>query len=168
MTVNDERKASMTLSFPYLNNEQVVLTLKNADFYDLDDLEGKKLAYQSGSSAEDALDDNPSFKASLAEVITHADNLTAILEVEQGSVDGLLLDSIVAKDYIKKNDPNGEKWKILGESLAKEEYAIGFRKADVSLAMRVDAILVEMKADGKLGEISTEWFGEDITTVVAN
>jgi ABC-type amino acid transport substrate-binding protein len=30
----------------------------------------------------------------------------------------------------------------------------------------VSAILVEMKTDGKLGEISTNWFGEDITTVI--
>ncbi|MDR0936491.1 MAG: amino acid ABC transporter substrate-binding protein [Oscillospiraceae bacterium] len=166
MTVNTDRIASMTLSFAYMNNEQVVLTLRSADLYDLDDFAGKKLAYQSGSSAEDALDDNPDFKASLAEVITHGDNLTAIMEVEQGSVDGLLLDSIVAKDYIKNNDPDGKTWKIIDESLAKEEYAVGFRKGDIALAMRVDAILVEMKTDGKLGEISTDWFGEDITTVI--
>ena len=54
---------------------------------------------------------------------------------------------------------------ILPDGLEEEEYAIGFRKADQALRDEVQKILSEMKADGKLGEISTEWFGSDITTV---
>jgi hypothetical protein len=49
--------------------------------------------------------------------------------------------------------------------LEEEEYAIGFRKNDQKLRDEVQKILGEMKADGTLGEISTEWFGSDITTV---
>ena len=47
----------------------------------------------------------------------------------------------------------------------KEEYAIGFRKGDQKLRDEVQKILSEMKADGSLGEISTKWFGEDITII---
>ena len=50
----------------------------------------------------------------------------------------------------------------LGEQ---EEYAIGFRKNDCALRDKVQSIISEMKADGKLAEISTKWFGSDITTV---
>ena len=49
--------------------------------------------------------------------------------------------------------------------LGSEIYAIGFRKNDPKLRDEVQRILSEMKADGTLGEISTEWFGSDVTTV---
>ena len=46
-----------------------------------------------------------------------------------------------------------------------ENYAIGFRKADVALTEAVNAAMKELKANGKLGEIATEWFGSDTTVV---
>ena len=51
------------------------------------------------------------------------------------------------------------------DGLEEEEYAIGFRKNDQKLRDEVQKILSEMKADGTLGEISSDWFGSDITTV---
>ena len=53
----------------------------------------------------------------------------------------------------------------LEESFGDEEYAIGFRKADVALTDKVNELLSEMKADGTLAKISTEWFGKDMTIV---
>lgn len=50
----------------------------------------------------------------------------------------------------------------LEESLASEEYAIGFRAEDVSLALEVQNILDQMKTDGKIGEIANVWFGKDL------
>jgi len=50
---------------------------------------------------------------------------------------------------------------ILEESLADEEYGIGFRNGDIALAEEVQIILSEMKVDGTLAEISVKWFGED-------
>ncbi len=57
------------------------------------------------------------------------------------------------------------KYVVLDEALADEEYVIGFRKDDLSLKEEVNKILSDMKADGSLGEISTKWFGSDVTTV---
>lgn len=57
------------------------------------------------------------------------------------------------------------KYVILDEPLADEEYVIGFRKADVALKEEVNKILSDLKVDGSLGEISTKWFGSDVTTV---
>ena len=49
--------------------------------------------------------------------------------------------------------------------MQEEEYAIGFRKQDTELCNKVNTILIEMKEDGTLAEISTKWFGKDITIV---
>lgn len=59
-------------------------------------------------------------------------------------------------------------YKILDEAFADEYFTVGFRKADLALCEEVNRILSEMKADGKLGKISTEWFGSDATTVPAS
>lgn len=62
---------------------------------------------------------------------------------------------------------NGGKkeYKILDESLADEEYGIGFRKADQALRDEVMRILVEMNNDGKFAEISNKWFGKNVSTL---
>lgn len=65
----------------------------------------------------------------------------------------------------KKAEPT---YVVLDEALAAEEYAIGFRKADVALCREVERILVEMKADGKLAEIDKKWFGEEVNIVDAS
>ena len=54
------------------------------------------------------------------------------------------------------------KYVVLEENFGAEEYAIGFRKTDNAFALRVQEILDEMIADGKAGEISEKWFGEDV------
>lgn len=54
---------------------------------------------------------------------------------------------------------------ILDEALADEEYGIGFRKGDFALQYEVEKILVELKNDGTLAEISKKWFDEDKITV---
>ena len=54
------------------------------------------------------------------------------------------------------------KYVVLEENFGAEEYAIGFRKTDNTFALRVQEILDEMIADGKAGEISEKWFGEDV------
>ena len=54
------------------------------------------------------------------------------------------------------------KYVVLEENFGAEEYAIGFRKTDNAFALRVQEIIDEMIADGKAGEISEKWFGEDV------
>ena len=69
---------------------------------------------------------------------------------------------LVANDNIKRS---GSDFRILDETLVKEEYAIGFRKGDVALRDAVQNELNAMAADGTLAEIATKWFGADITVV---
>ena len=128
----------------------------------MDDLSGKKLALQSESSASDALDSVPDFKNSLEEVLLFDDNNKALMDLESGGADGVLIDEVVARYYTKKD---ASKYRILDDSLADEEYGVGFRKSDEELRDKVNETFKEMKEDGTLAEISEKWFGEDITTI---
>jgi len=50
-------------------------------------------------------------------------------------------------------------------TLSEEEYVIAFRKGDQALMEKIMETLKEMKEDGKMAEISTKWFEEDVTTI---
>ena len=54
---------------------------------------------------------------------------------------------------------------ILDESLVAEEYAIGFRKGDLELCKAVEDALSELKEEGVIEDISTKWFGSDVTLI---
>ena len=90
--------------------------------------------------------------------------------IENGLIEAIAIDEVVARFYLT-NDPGAyriiEKEDGTVESLAVEDYVIGFRKGDQALCDKVNETLKEMKADGTLGEISEKWFGEDVTTIEA-
>ncbi len=160
MSINASRQEIMCLSDPYMENEMVFVVAGTSDIKTMADLDGKNVAVQNGSSAQEILEASEVGKTCTQTAI--ATNVEALQQLELGLVDCVFLDSVVANYEINNSKKD---YKILDEGLEKEEYAIGFRKEDQALRDEVQKILSEMKADGKLGEISTTWFGSDITTV---
>ena len=168
MSIDDERREKLNLSEPYLNNQQVVVVLSDSGINTLADLAGKEVILQAGSTAEGALDSHPEVKEKLkdGQAIPVDNNVQAMMELKNGTGDAVIMDAVVARYYLNLED--GDAYKILDEVLSEEEYAIGFRKGDQELRDEVQKILGEMKADGKLAEITIKWFGEDISKVPDN
>lgn len=160
MSINESRKQAMNLSEPYMNNEMIFVVPKDSGVKTMDDLKGKTVGVQSGSSAEEILQAADLFSS--ISVTALEDNVTLLNQMELGFSDAVFLDSVVANYFITENSKD---YVILPGNLESEEYAIGFRKNDQALRDEVQRILSAMKADGKLGEISTKWFGSDVTTV---
>jgi polar amino acid transport system substrate-binding protein len=161
-TITDERKANMAFTEPYVDNAQVVVVKGDSPVKTLADLKGKKIGLQAGSSAQEAVDDTPDFKSSLKEIVEFKDNLTALMDLEIGGVDGVVLDLLVANDNINRS---GKDFRILPEGLSKESYGVGFRKNDIALRDAVQAQMEAMAKDGSLAKIATKWFGADITVI---
>lgn len=162
MSIDEERKQNMTLSIPYLDNSMSFVVKSDSGIKTLADMAGKKLALQSGSTAATALDEAADFKATLGEVVGLKDNMTALMDLEMGGVDVVLMDDVVANYYIATNN---KPFELLEETLSTEEYAVGFRKGDEALANAVNETLQEMAKDGKLNEITQKWFGKDNTKI---
>ena len=166
----EERDQEFNLSMPYMKNNQIILVKADSSYQSLADLAGKVIGVQKDSSAEDGLnaEENTEFRESLGEIVGIGDYSQAILEIENGTIDAIAIDEVVAKFYLN-NDPGAyrilEKEDGSVESLAVEDYVIGFRKADEALKVKVEDTLKEMAADGTLKSISEEWFGEDVTTI---
>ncbi len=168
-TSDPERAEAMLLSPAYMKNTQVVMVAQDSEFTDLASLAGKTVAVQSGSSGENALnaDSNAEFKNSLGNVIKIQDYLSAITELDNKTVDGIVLDEKVATNYMNMKPGKYRLLEADGKeiTLSEEEYVIAFRKGDEALMNKVMDTLKEMKEDGTLAEISTNWFDEDVTTI---
>ncbi len=162
LTITPEREEALSLSKPYLKNDQVVVVRANSGFTKLSDLAGKNIGVQSGSSAQDAIKSNEEFASSVKEIILFKENITALNDLVIGGVDGVVMDSVVASyDIAMSKKP----LVLVPEVLSAESYGIAFRKNDVKLRDAVQAALEAMKADGTVEKISTKWFGSDITVI---
>ena len=158
MSINASRAEVMNLSEPYMENAMVFVVANGSSVASQADLDGKTVAVQSGSTAQEILEGSD---LNVTETAL-ATNVECLQQLELNLVDAVFMDSVVANYEIKET---GKDYVILPDGLEAEEYAIGFRKNDNALRDKVQETLSEMKADGKLGEISTKWFGSDITTV---
>lgn len=161
-TVTEERKKALTFSESYVENAQVVIVKSDSSYKSLSDLAGKTVGLQAGSSAAEAVDDSPEFKASLKGIVEFTDNLKALMDLEIGGCDAVVMDLLVANYAIAES---GKDFVILDESLVAEEYAIGFRKGENALANAVNEKMKELVSSGKMAEIATAWFGADITII---
>lgn len=158
MSINASRQEVMNLSEPYMKNEMVFVVTADSAIASQADLDGKTVAVQSGSTAQEILE-NACLNITENALAT---NVECLQQLELNLVDAVFMDSVVANYEIKES---GKDYVLLSDGLEEEEYAIGFRKNDQALRDKVQQTLSEMKADGKLGEISEKWFGSDITTV---
>ena len=154
------REDEYTWSDPYLDNQQVFVVRSDSGIESEEDLAGKIVDVQTESSAQAALDDNPELADTFGTLQVIPDYDTGFMELESGAV--VAMDIVVASYQIESR---GADFTILDESIATEEYGIGFAKGNEALRDTVQATLEEMAADGTMAEISEKWFGEDITTI---
>ena len=156
------REDDYTWTTPYMANKQVFVVANDSDIKSQADLAGKVVEVQADSSAEAALKENQDLANTFGQLLTTPDYNTAFMDLEQGAVDAVAMDVIVAGYQIKQRNAD---FKILDDSLSEEEYGVGFKKGNTELRDKVQATLEEMAADGTLAKISDEWFGEDVTTI---
>ena len=144
VTVTDERKAVMDFSDNYATGIQSIIVPEGSDIASPDDLAGKTIGTQRGTTgyiycSDDFGDEN---------VVAYDDGLTAVQALNNGQVDAVVIDNAPAKEFVAANPG----LVILDTSYAEEDYAIGMAKGS-SLEDAVNAALEELKADGTLQAI---------------
>ena len=144
VTVTDERKAVMDFSDSYATGIQSIIVPEGSDIATPDDLAGKKIGTQRGTTgyiycSDDFGDEN---------VVAYDDGLTAVQALNNGQVDAVVIDNAPAKEFIAANPG----LVILDTSYAEEDYAIGMAKGS-ALEDAINAALEELKADGTLQSI---------------
>ena len=164
LDITEERKKNMLFSDPYMDNRQIVFVKKDSgiNIASVDDLAGKIVATQSGSSSETYLDgEGASLRDSFAEFRKYSDFITAFMDLENGRLDAVVVDDIVGR-YAMSKQPNV--FDALDITVGPEtSFGIGFRKEDTVLKNDVQKVLDEMKKDGTTAKISEKWFSKDLT-----
>ena len=154
------REDKYTWSVPYVDNSQVVVVAADSGIAALADLAGKVVNVQADSSAlaaltgEDASEENQALAASFASLEQVADYNTAFMNLEAGVVDAIAMDVGVAKYQIEQR---GDAYVILDETIASEQYGVGFLLGNEELRDQVQATLFEMLDDGTFAEIAETW-----------
>ena len=127
-----------------------------------DDLWGKKIGVQLGTTGDIYVDDYTDAEkaaeanATVAVKEQYSNGAAAVLALNQGKIDCVVIDSEPAKAFVAKN----EGLKILDEPLTTEEYAIAIAKGS-ELTAKINAALAELKADGTLDSIIKNYIGDD-------
>ena len=145
VTVTDERKAVMDFSDSYATGIQSIIVPEGSDIASPDDLAGKKIGTQRGTTGYIYCSDDFGEDS----VVAYDNGLTAVQALNNGQVDAVVIDNAPAKEYVAANPG----LKVLETSYAEEDYAIGMNKDNTALVEAVNAALEELKADGTLQSI---------------
>ena len=161
-TMTKERTEAMAFTGAYLDNAQVAIVKNESSINSLQDLSGKTIGVQAGSSAWEAVSADKNLLNSINGVVEFEENLTALNDLGIENIDAVVMDLVVAEYTIKQaNYP----YRILEQGLANEEYGVAFRKNDVKLRDEVQKILEEIQKDGTAESISKQWFGRNISVI---
>ena len=156
------REDDYTWTEAYMANQQVFVVTAESGIKTLAELAGKVVEVQAESSAEAALKDDPDLTGTFGTLQTTPDYNTAFMDLQMGAVDAIAMDEVVARFQIEQRQVD---FIVLDETLAAENYAVGFKKGNDALKDQVQAQLEALAADGTLAKISEKWFDKDITTI---
>ena len=145
VTVTDERQNVMAFTDSYATGIQSIIVKEDSDIASVDDLAGKKIGTQRGTTgylycSDDFGDEN---------VVAYDDGLTAVQMLNNGQVDCVVIDNAPAKEFIAANPG----LKLLDTAYVEESYAIGIGKGNTELKDAINTALEELKADGTLQAI---------------
>ena len=150
MTLTDEVLAAMECSNAYLNNAQVVIlpSAEAENYADAESMSGLQFAVESGSAGEQmAIENGFSYTP-----VT--DQATAVLEVESGTCDAAIIDSLMASAMVGEGTNFADLTYTI--SLNTEEYGVGFRQGS-DLAAELNAFFAEIYAEGTMQELADQY-----------
>ncbi len=159
LTITDKRKEKIAFSKPYMENRQVIIVKGNSPIKTKTDLSGKNIATQDGSTSVDAIEKDQKTLKSFKELKKYGDFVAALMELDNGRVDAVVIDEVVGRYYTAKKPGQ---YKVLNEHFGSEEYGVGLRKEDTALLQNLQKTLDEMNKDGTSAKISNTWFGSNI------
>nr|WP_294681212.1 transporter substrate-binding domain-containing protein [uncultured Anaerotignum sp.] len=151
MTVTPDRQKSVDFSDSYATGVQAIIVKEGSDIKTVDDLfaEGAnhKIGVQTGTTGDLYTTDDIE-GAGLGKVERFPKGADAVLALQQGKVDCVVIDNNPAKEFVAAN----EGLQILDTEYAVEDYAICLAK-DSPLTEKINTALAELTADGTVQKI---------------
>ena len=145
VTVTDERQKVMDFSDTYAEGIQSVIVPEDSDIASVDDLAGKTIGTQRGTTGYIYCTDDFGEDS----VVAYDNGLTAVQALNNGQVDAVVIDNAPAKEFVAANTG----LTILDTAYAQVDYAIGVAKVNTALLDAINGALKELQADGTLQSI---------------
>lgn len=161
VSLTPERLENFSFTKPYLANGQVIVakpgdtTIKGPE-----DLAGFKVGVQTNTTADTACVKYNKEKGIDFELTRYDDIIQTFEAMNTGRIDYIVVDYAVAIDYQTKHP---DKYYITGAQLTNEPIAVCLKKENTELRDQIQKALDEIRAEGKLAELSKKWFKEDYT-----
>ena len=152
MTVTEDRKKNVDFTDTYATATQVIIVKEGSDIAGPDDLTGKKIGVQLGTTGDiyaDGIED--------AEVERYNKGFEAVQALTQDKIDAVVIDGEPAKEFVAEADG----LKILDEAFTEEEYAIAVAKDNDDLLKKMNEALASLKESGKIDEIVAKYISAD-------
>jgi len=152
-TITDEREAKVDFSDPYYNAEQSILVKEDSDIKTVDDLAGKTVGVQKGTTGEAYTKEN----ANAGEVRSYGEIDDAFNALVAGQVDAVVNDLPANQDAADTK----EGLAVVASIPTDEDYGLAFQEDADALREAVNEVLAEMKDDGTYAEIYRDWFDKE-------
>lgn len=163
MSATKDRQKSMTLSNKYFNNKILVMSLdKGINIKSSADLKNYKVGTQADSAALESVKADKNYDSFADNVSEYPTYDEAILDMKAGRIDVIVIDEV----YALYNNKNKTKLYQSDFDFGSDKYAVGFRKGDKELAVKVNDAIQECIDDGTADKICEKWFGKDSSLII--
>ena len=153
MTVTPDRQENVDFSDSYAKGVQVIIVKDGSDIASPDDLEGKSIGVQTGTTGDIYFTDDYGQE----HVKQFNNGPLAVAALVNGQVDCVVIDQEPAKNYVAANSG----LKILDTAYADEDYAIAIKKGNTELLDKVNGALKELQDDGTVQSIVDKYITTD-------
>ena len=158
LTYTEERDLVMDFTDSYAKGIQVVIVPEGSDITTIDDLEGKQIGCQRGTTGYIYCSDTPENGGYGDEAVTPFDDgATAVQALLAGQVDCVVIDNAPAQEYVKANPG----LKILDTEFANEDYCIAVNEGNTALLEAVNGALQELIEDGTVDAIIAKYISAE-------
>jgi ABC-type amino acid transport substrate-binding protein len=152
VTITEERQANLAFSDPYYDSLQSLLVPTGSDVASIDDLAGKKVGVQQGTTGETYATEN----APEAELVQFPSDAEMYAAIQAGNVDALLQDLPVNLGHTEEGE-----FTIAEEFKTDEQYGfIMAKEGSDELVAAVNEQLTTLRDSGKYQEIYDSYFAE--------
>lgn len=165
-SATDERREKVAFTIPYMQNTQILVVKKTSGIHSVEDMTGKVLGAQNGSSGMLDFEENPEVlknRVKGGDADQYQSVNEAIIDLKNDRIDALLIDRVYA-DYYLTTEGIADEYDTIPSGFESESFAVGVRPADKKLLEALNDAFKELYQEGIFQQISQKWFGEDVAT----
>lgn len=165
-SATDERREKVAFTIPYMQNTQILVVKKTSGIHSVEDMTGKVLGAQNGSSGMLDFEEHPEVlknRVKGGDADQYQSVNEAIIDLKNDRIDALLIDRVYA-DYYLTTEGIADEYDTIPSGFESESFAVGVRPADKKLVEALNQAFKELYQEGIFQQISQKWFGEDVAT----